>query len=281
MTQPRPASSRQFATQLEIAAPRDAVWNAITNDVELRRWFPTEARIDPRVGGELVWGWKGLHTWVQKIDIWEPGTRLRTRYDSPVEDGRGGRVPLFVDFLLEGSGGKTTLRLVHSGFGPESSFDGEYDGISRGWPVELESLRLYLERHAGMDRQLAWRTMSIDVAPDEAWRRLTSDQGLACGPKLDELRAGEKFRFRTAAGDLFEGHALHCHRREFSGVASSHGDGFIRIAVERCTGEPMVWLWLATYGQPQANIEALAQRWDAMLHGLFAAQRESAHLAQA
>jgi hypothetical protein len=249
--------------------------------VELRRWFPTEARIDPRVGGELVWGWKELHTWVQKIDIWELGTRLRTRYDSSVEDGRGGRVPLFVDFLLEGSGGKTTLRVVQSGFGPESSFDGEYDGISRGWPVELESLRLYLERHAGADRQLAWRTLVIDVEPAEAWRRLTSDQGLACGPRLDELRAGEKFRFCTAAGDLFEGDTLRCNAREFSGVARSHGDGFLRVGIEHCGGQPAVWLWLATYGQPPANSEALEKRWDAMLHDLFAAQRESVRVARA
>ena len=43
----------------------------------------------------------------------------------------------------------TTLRLVHSGFGPGADFDEEYDGISQGWPVELRSLRHYLENHAG------------------------------------------------------------------------------------------------------------------------------------
>ena len=70
-------SSRQFDMKIDIAAPREAVWRAIADDVELCRWFAPEARIDARVGGEVTWRWKEHHTWVQRVEICEPGKRLQ------------------------------------------------------------------------------------------------------------------------------------------------------------------------------------------------------------
>lgn len=274
---PSDPAPRQFEMQLSIAAPRDAVWEAIASDTELRRWFAPEARVVPGAGGEVQWTWPDLHTWPQAIEVWEPGARLRTRYDSAVDDGEGGKRPLFIDFFLEGEGGRTTLRLVQSGFGPEASFDEEYDGISRGWPVELRSLRLYLERHAGLDRRVAWCTATIDVAPEEAWERLAGAEALAFGEALDALREGEPFRFATVGGDVFAGRALCCEPRSFSGVASSHGDAFLRIAVEKCGGVQQVWLWLAAYGAAGDGLEELGGRWRAMLARLFS-ERDSARV---
>jgi hypothetical protein len=196
---------------------------------------------------------------------------LRTRYDSKVEDGEGGRKPLFIDFQLEGEGGRTTLRLVHSGFGPEAAFDEEYDGIGRGWPVELRSLRLYLEHHLGQDRQLAWSTRGVELEGSRVWQRLTGPDGLACGAGLDKLSEGQPFRFRTADGDELAGTTLCCHEREFSGLAASHGNGFLRFTVDRCGGGLQVWVWLATYGQDPSPTRALQARWDAMLDRLFPA----------
>ncbi len=266
--------SREFKMEIDIAAPREAVWNAIVNEAD--RWFAPDVRVEPGVGGEVVWSWKELHVWPQRIEVWEPGSRLRTRYDSSVEGTEGGHHPLFIDFQLEGEGGRTTLRLVHSGFGPAAAFDDEFDGISQGWPIELRSLRLYLERHAGEDRQLAWSTATIELAHDEAWRRLTGDDGLACGARIDGLREGDAFSLGTATGDVFEGDVLSCNRHGFTGVARNHGDGFFRFAVENCGGRSQVWLWLATYGQPAGAAEDLEARWDAMLERLFQAQGEAA-----
>lgn len=272
----RPTAPREFEMKIDIAAPRAAVWKAIATDTGLRRWFPPEAKVSPGVGGEVLWRWNEHFSWPQQIEIWEPESRLRTRYDSSVEDGEGGRRPLFVDFLLEGEGGRTTLRLVQSGFGPEAAFDHEYDGISRGWPVELRSLRLYLEQHAGKDRRLAWAKTAIRLDADEAWRRLTGDDGLACGASIDELSEGDSFRIRTAAGDVLEGDALQCHRREFTGRVRNHGDGFLRISADEWQGATHVWMWLATYGQPQDRVAELQARWDAMLGRLFQSQDEAA-----
>jgi uncharacterized protein YndB with AHSA1/START domain len=263
---------RQYETRIELSAPRNAVWKALTEGAEIERWFaPTARVVAPRAGerGSVRWTWGDRHDWPQRIDVFEPARRLVTRYESAVEDGKGGKRPLCVDFSLEGTGGHTTLRLVHSGFGPEADFDAELDGISRGWPVELESLRLYLERHAGTDRRLAWCVRDVDVPLDEAWERLCGPEGLGCGARIDALQPGEPFRIATKDGDVFAGEALCCQPRELAGVAKSHGDAFLRISVERC-GSDQAWLWLATYGRPAHEVDAQEARFAALLERLFA-----------
>lgn len=274
MTDPDP--TRSFETQLEISAPRDAVWEAIATDAGLRRWFAPVATIDARIGGEVVWEWAEHHRWPQRIEILEPGVRLRTRGDSQVDDGQGGKKPLWIDFLLEGEGGTTTLRLVQSGFGPEAGFDEEYDGISRGWPVELRSLRLYLEKHRNQDRHVAWSTVDLDMSPADAWRALTSEDGLAIGANTGSMEEGDAFRFQTPDGDLFEGRVLHGGANELVGEVTSFGDAFLRISVEVWGGQTHVWCWLATYGQDPDAVAALQDRWDARLRRLFARSGESA-----
>lgn len=268
--------ARTFETSIGIDAPRDAVFDAITNDHTLRQWFAPTASIDARVGGEVVWQWGNHHRWAQKIEILEPGSRLRTRYDSLVDDGAGGKRPLYIDFLLEGEGGMTTLRLVQSGFGAEAAFDSEYDGIRRGWPVELRSLRLYLERHRGSERQVVWSTKDLTLGAGEAWRRLVSDRGFGCGTAVESMREGAPFELRTADGDIVRGEALCCHERQFSAVAGSHGDAFFRIAAEEWGGCTHVWLWLGAYDQDAAGLAGLQSRWDAMLGRLFVTGGETA-----
>ena len=93
MKQTRKPSSREFEMSIDIAAPRDAVWRAISEDTELRRWFAPEAKTDTEVGGEILWAWRDHHRWPQRIEILEPGRRLRTRYDSGVDHADGGKAP--------------------------------------------------------------------------------------------------------------------------------------------------------------------------------------------
>jgi uncharacterized protein YndB with AHSA1/START domain len=271
-----PDTFREFETRIDLAAPKDAVWKALTDAEELRRWFAPVASVEAEVGGEIVWEWNAHHRWPQRVEILEPGVRLKTRYDSAVDDGKGGKKPLYIDFILEGTGGTTSLRVVQSGFGSEAGFDSEYDGISRGWPVELRSLRLYLEQHAGADRVVAWSTRNLDLDAAEAWQRLAGDQGFACGAEVQSMNEGDPFQFETADGDVFSGWALQCGAREFSGNASSHGDAFLRVSVEEYAGSAFVWCWLGAYDQSPDDLASLQVRWDAMLERLFAVAGETA-----
>jgi len=267
----RPHNRRHFEMHLEIQAPVDAVWRALSEAREIERWFAPEARVEPRLGGQLSWRWGELHTWDQTIEVWEPGQHLRTRYDSAVADGLGGKRPLFVDFHLEGRGGVTTLRLVQSGFGPEADFDAEYDGISQGWPVELRSLKLYLERHRGRERQLAWSTRRSDETPDVVWQRLVGPRGLAA--KLDGLEEGDPFSLAVPGAGPIEGKTLwRPSAREFSGLAENLGLGWLRLHCEHWGGATQVWLWLALYDQAPERVEAYRQAFERLLERLVPAE---------
>lgn len=272
MTDPqsRHPQSRQFEMEIEIAAPRQAVWQALTEVRELTRWFAPQAEVQPGEGGTVRWTWREHHDWPQTIEAWEPGRHLRTRYDSQVESEVGqpaaGRRPLFVDFHLEGDGGVTTLRLVHSGFGPEAAFDEEYDGIRAGWPVELRSLRHYLENHRGTDRQLAWATRSVAIPPEAAWRALTGPAGLQ-GVATAGAREGRPLAVAVPGTGRIEGRVLHAPTaRELSGTAANLGNGWFRVHCERWGGATQVWLWLALYGQPRE----LVAKWQAAFEGVLA-----------
>ena len=50
--------TRAVETTLEIEAPREAVWKALTEASELVRWFPLEAEVEPRVGGRYWISWR-------------------------------------------------------------------------------------------------------------------------------------------------------------------------------------------------------------------------------
>lgn len=253
MTDPDPAE-RQYECTLEIHAPRGVVWKALTNPLELTRWFAPEAEIDARVGGRVVWRWSEAIVWPQVIEVLETETRLRTRYDSSVEDGAGGRVPLYVEFVLEGEGGQTTLRMVHSGFGMEADFDAEYDGISRGWPVELRSLRHYVERHLGTERVIVSTIVDVvGMTAEEAWERIIGPAGLACANGIRGRNEGDAVTFTASTGERFEGTLLTNHPREFSARLESHGDAWLRACVENCGGTWQAWLWLGAYGLDEAR----------------------------
>ncbi len=262
--------NRTFETRLSIQAPREAVWRALTEAREIARWFAPTVEAEPRVGGRLVWQWGQQHVWPQTIEVFEPGQHLRTRYDSGVAGADGKKRPLFVDFHLEGHGGVTALRLVHSGFGPEASFDEEFDGISGGWSVELRSLRLYLEQHRGRDRMLAWSTRSSTLSAGEAWQRLTGVSGLAVGA-LPSLSEGERFGLEVPGAGVIQGRALASpSQREFSGVVDNLDRGWFRVHCEHWGGATHAWLWLAIYEGPKDRVARFQGAFDAVLDRVFA-----------
>jgi len=259
----------EFELRLEMRTDPEAAWAAISREEELRRWFAPEARVEPGVGGTILWRWNERYTWPQTIEIWKPNEHLRTRYESSVPDGKGGLRPLFVDFLLQGSGGTTTLRLVHSGFGPETAFDREYDGISQGWPGELRSMRTYLEHHAGQDRRLAWVCAPVDLAPEEAWTRLTGPEAFACGPQVQWLREGAPIHMTTATGDVFEGVVSSSGRREVYALLGKRSNSLMRISIEDAESGSLVWLWYESWRETRAQVDALQSRWEELVKSVF------------
>jgi uncharacterized protein YndB with AHSA1/START domain len=195
------APARAFEMSLDLAATPEEVWRALTVAQELVRWFPVDARVTPGAGGSMVWSWGENWDWTTRIDAWEPGRLLRLvqedarPYDAegrPVADGQAAPAKIAIEFTLESHRGKTRLRLVHSGFGSGAAWDDEVEGITEGWQAELASLRHYLERHRGQDRQfrIAWlSTSGRGVEPVDRTGRLPVQPGgceggaaLRCAP---------------------------------------------------------------------------------------------------
>ena len=131
--------------ELEIRAPRDRVWAALTEPVQLLRWFPTKhAEIDLRPGGATVLEWDEARA-EAVVDVVEPPGRFVFRWRP---EGLG-RPFTTVSFTLEelAGGASTRVRLVESGFAslPDQIETQSQKGNDEGWAQELHELKEYLE----------------------------------------------------------------------------------------------------------------------------------------
>jgi uncharacterized protein YndB with AHSA1/START domain len=250
---------------MEIAAPADAVWRALTDATELTRWFPLEARVTPEVGGSVWMRWNDLYEGASRIEIWEPGTHLRLAF--PL-DGPG---PVATDYYLAGRGGTTTLRVVTSGFGEGADWDAFYDGVHFGWTFELCALRHYVERHLGADRRVVWVQRPYPADRDDAWRRLTGARGwlASAGSPVAE---GKSYALRTASGDELRGLA-HVWRPPALFVGTVERWNHALLRVETWRKPAIVSVWLATYGVPAGEVAGIEAAWETSIETALASGR--------
>lgn len=128
---------------VDIRAPRERVWAALTRPEELVRWFPTErAEIDLRPGGGARFEWEDSGD-EAVVDVVEPPGRLVFRWRPKGLD----RPYTTVSFTLEETTEGTRLTLVESGFAslPDQIAQQSQEGNDAGWADELAELRAYLE----------------------------------------------------------------------------------------------------------------------------------------
>lgn len=107
---------------LDIDAPPARVFAVLTRPDEVERWIASQAEIEPEVGGKYLLGWEGCEG-MKVVEI-EQDSKLA--YTMPGMEESQNTV---VTWTLEGSGGKTRLTIVNSGFGPEE----DTGGLQAGW----------------------------------------------------------------------------------------------------------------------------------------------------
>ncbi len=270
----RDGAGRALEAELHVDAPVEAVWKALTDGDELANWFPAKARVEPGEGGS-IWLWWGGDGESCDIEIWEPQRHLRTTW--PGTHAADPAVPVAVDYHLEGKGGGTTLRLVHTGFSADADWDDEFDAHRRGWSFELRSLRHYLHRHRGSRRHLVKVQTPLTVPHEEGWARMTGRGGLAREGSLEGLGEGDRYAVTTAAGDRMTGEVrMAIAPTDLAVTVEGLNFSLLRLSIERFgypDGPIQVQLWLSAYGVPEAELADVESRWQAMLDGLFAESR--------
>src|SRR5262245_5663173 len=79
-TTAKKTDTRSQQHEVEIDAPLEVVWKAITEADEITRWFCEEARVTPGVGGSVWHSWgDGQSGPGSVIEAWEPNKRFRVR----------------------------------------------------------------------------------------------------------------------------------------------------------------------------------------------------------
>ncbi|SEL88590.1 SRPBCC family protein [Rhodococcus maanshanensis] len=134
-----------------IDAPRDRVWQALTEPEHIAKWFGQRAVID-----SLTVGARGVFSWdehgdmpLEIIEVDEPdrfGYRWGQADDPDLIRGTD------VRFTLRELGGSTELTVVETGFDRVSDVESErrdaLEGNRQGWNAELDELVAYLEAKA-------------------------------------------------------------------------------------------------------------------------------------
>jgi uncharacterized protein YndB with AHSA1/START domain len=271
--------TRTIMSEIEIDAPIESVWKALTDAEELTRWFSEEARVTPVVGGSCWVSWGEGQAGESRIEVWEPGRRLVLRnlpWEAPEGvasqyDERAAAVsPMMQEYTLETRGGRTVLRLVDSGIPDSPEWEGMYDGKSRGWQLFFQALRHYLEKHIGKPRSNIVEMRPIVGALTDAWKKLTGPEGLAARGSLEGVSEGTHYSVTTSAGDSLEGEVLiNMPPKTLTITIENLNDAFLYATLEVMGGTTYLYFSLGTYGmEPEADAE-LRERWSSLLQRLF------------
>ncbi len=260
---------RRIVAEVEVDAPPEQVWQALTEGEEIARWFSFAARAEKGEGGRVWVSWGEPWEGEQRIALWDPPHHLRWAEDANPEAWPP--TPLAVDLYLEAKGGKTVLRLVHSGFAA-SGWDDELDSLSHGWDVFLGLLAVTQTRHRGLPRQVAYAAARYDAEPgltvEGAWARLLGPRGLVASGEVSNLVAGGRFAWQSADGEALAGRVLHVNPpKDLAVLVEGWNDAHLWVEVRLGFAK----LTLSLFGEAGALAPSIEERWRRLLAGLFPA----------
>ena len=126
-----------------IETTAEKLWDALTNsEFTTRYWWNTSVISDWKVGSPVSLVINGLTTDVGKILKADRPRRLSYSFHHILNERALKERPSRVTFVLEPKGELVKLTLTHEGFADDSVV---VDGISKGWPAILSSLKSLLE----------------------------------------------------------------------------------------------------------------------------------------
>ena len=251
-TQARTSSGEEIRSasgEIEIDAPPERVWRALTEAAELERWFPLEAKVEPGPDGRIWMGWGNEFGAWSPVEVWDPPHHLRISWT--LQDGEEASAQI-TDYRLEGGDGRTVLRVVTSGFPAGADWDDMVEGTRLGWVFELRQLKHYLEHHDGEDRAAAYLRRRVRIPRSDAWDRL--------------FRPGTGVE--TLAGSVFD----RTPPWQLALVSAEPPQGMIRITVDPSHDDPEardVAVFVAAWGQAAEQVPEVAETWRRRLGQVF------------
>lgn len=212
--------------EVEIAAPRNVVWQALRDPAEIRRWFGWETPdIEAEIAMIFVDGAEAdEETGVIQFGEWEG---VADRFELSERDGR------------------TVLSVVRSGTPPEGGWEASHNEVIEGWTSFIQQLRLYLETHRGDTRRTLYLSSKTGPGAIEALGLL----GVGV--------AGSHYARDLSPGDAVSGEVLFWSRRQV-GVVVAEWSGGLLIAGDRPAGGTAL---LTVYGLSDAEFGAIETRW--------------------
>ncbi len=136
---PRP----EFVYVTYIETTPEKLWQALTSsEFSKRYWFNTELRSDFKVGSPFALVMDGTTTDIGEILEADPPRRLSYTFRHVLTEAARNEPPTKVVFTLEKHGSLVKLTLTHENFAAGSEL---LDGISKGWPAILASLKSLME----------------------------------------------------------------------------------------------------------------------------------------
>jgi uncharacterized protein YndB with AHSA1/START domain len=228
--------TRDITLEVEVAVTPAEAWKALTDPAQIERWFPLKASGKAGPGESVTFSWGPGMEWTTRVKEWNPPAHVR--WEDPPDPSRPGVVSA-IDFHVETRGGRTVVRLVHSGFDASADWDDQYTSTENGWRYFLMNLRHYLERHANTPRTMVWDRRKMTKPPAEVWNAIFEQPilGGVVDAALDEVS-----RERHAWGRI-----------------PSLNDALVFVELEGgpSAKEGHIGVWISTYGVPAARTSAL------------------------
>jgi hypothetical protein len=222
--------------EILVAAPIEAVWKAVREPQEMRRWFGWDY---PNLAADLDMMFSGLKTVI--VNEGE-----RTLADEPDR------------FTFEAVGAQTIVRVIRSGPVTDDSWTGIYSDVVEGWLTFFQQLKFVLERHPGADR----RTLYLNGRAASASTPQPAE-ALGLAP-LSILPVGERYSVKTATGETLEGTVQYRGSYQLGLTVDGYGDGLIVLSARPRTAKSPYGggnVIVTTYGLDDAAYAQVRERW--------------------
>ena len=273
MTDPHAAEPETRTIDLSVVVPGtpEQVWEAIATGPGISSWF-VPCEVAEEEGGSVTMGFGASGQETAKVTAWEPPHRVvfegPSGKDASDPSGPSEREArsLAYEWLVETrAGGTCVVRLVNSGFGRGEEWDGDYDGMTQGWKVFLENLRLHLTHFPGQHARPLIPVAMVPGPNAAAWEAFCTALGVP-----PDLEAGERFETSGSAPTLagvLQGAKRSDAISEYRLLldAPLAGTGF--VAAEGRGDQVALSVWLYLYGET-AGVE---DRWTPWLSESFPA----------